>query len=181
MIVNDDRCDNGSRRRMDGKGDPWANAHRTALDKCHMVDIDGVFGLTAFGHNTGEHLFLECVPDHWENRLSALRQFAVVAMFDRKQYDGAQNKGGGPFSFAFYLHLCRVLSERQPSPARFFYVFGQNEPPWVMQEHDIDTGIKCGTPIRLDGLDWTTVWESIGLKRERDVLRKWTESKESAA
>ena len=82
--MNPRRDSRGVRIRADGKGDGWARAHRQLGATFNMTDFDGLMGLVAFAANTGEKLFMEYVPDNYRNRLNLIRQFAIVAMFDRK-------------------------------------------------------------------------------------------------
>ena len=59
-----ERHSNGVKVRADGCGDAWAQAHRKLGPTFNMQDIDALFGIMAFGQNTGDKLFLEYVPDN---------------------------------------------------------------------------------------------------------------------
>jgi len=165
---------NGVRRRVDGLGDGWAGAHRELGRGYHMSDVDALFGIEAFGHNTGERLFLEYEPDNYQNRMNRIRDFAVVGMFDRKTTLEAAYDDGNKLSLAFYLWTCRKLAAGQPKPPRFYFVIGGQEAPWTMIEHDIHTGEETGdrAVIRSAG-DFRTVWQALGLSSLRDELRAW--------
>ena len=169
------RLSNGVKVRVDGKGDAWSNAHRIQLgNDALMQDLDAVFGFTAFGHNTGERLFLEYVPDSWENRCNSMRNFGIVALFDRKASIGAAFSNKNALSSNFYRFLCRTVAMAQPIPPRFFYVIGGQEPPWLMIEVDINTGLEVGARVELKNSNFKTVWESLGLGQARNVLMRWT-------
>lgn len=62
----------------------------------------------------------------------------------------------------------------QPIPPRFFYVIGGQEPPWLMIEVDINTGVEVGARVELKNSNFKTVWESLGLGQARNVLMRWT-------
>jgi len=177
----DDRLDNGVRRRMDNLGDGWAAQHRETMRDAYMQDIDCIFGASFFGANTGERLFEEYVPDNRKNIGQSIRRFAVVAMFDRKKTEAAafSEIGSVVLSRAFYLWQCRILSQIQPRPVRFFYVIGENEPPWIMKELSTETAEVIGDTITLGRTDWNAIWKAIGLQEERRILREWLE-KETA-
>ncbi|NCC85188.1 MAG: hypothetical protein EOM03_13835 [Clostridia bacterium] len=169
------RLSNGVKVRMDGKGDAWSNAHRDQLgNNAFMQDLDAMFGFAAFGHNTGERLFLEYVPDSWENRHNSMRTFGVVALFDRKASLGAAFSGKNALSSNFYRFLCRLIASAQPIPPRFFYVIGGQEPPWTMVDVDICNGQEIGNRVELTSANFKTMWESLGLGSARNVLMQWT-------
>ena len=138
-----------------------------------MQDLDAMFGSVVFGHNTGDRLFLEYVPDNYENRTSMIREFALIAMFDRKSNEQCAYNTRNILSRAFYLWTCRTLSAKQPIPARFFYCFGGQEPPWRLVELDINTGFNTRNSVVLDGKNWLEVWQQLGLSQLRSDLAKW--------
>lgn len=161
---------NGTRARLDGKGDGWANAHRSFLGREHLMnDVDGAFGLEVWGGNTEERIFLEYEPDVYRTRFKLIRRFALVAMFDRKRDSDAARAAS--VSTAFYLWQARTLSQQQPVPGKFFFVFGGQEPPWTLQELDIQTGLPAGQPVVLPAVDWSVIWTQIGLAGLRGQLR----------
>lgn len=167
------RNGNGVKTRRDGRGDAWAAAHRDELgSRFLMQDVDASFGALVFGHNTGEKLFLEYVPDDYQNRTKATRDFAVVAMFDRKNSEAAAFANSNLVSRAFYLWQCRVFGTIQPIPPRFYYVIGNQQPPWRMVEIDILSSKQIATASVSVG-DWTTVWSSLGLIKLRNELVQW--------
>lgn len=170
------RNDNGVKVRLDGKGDPWANAHRDLLEKKYFLhDLDAVCGIVAFAHNTGERLFLEYVPDDYRNRPKTIRKFAIVALFDRKSTESHAFSGESLLGRGLYLHLCRILAAIQQAGPRFFYVIGGKVPPWRMIELDINTGERIGEISTVDGQSqtWRTVWNRIGLSQLRQQLVTW--------
>ena len=165
---------NGVKPRADGKGDGWANAHREQLGPdYHCQDIDGYFGFCAWGANSGDRLFMEHVPDGFKNANNLIREYAVVALFDRKSTTSAARCDRNIKSTSFYLWLCRNLSMAQPFPVRFFWVIGKDNPPWMMQELSIETGEEKEDMITLDKPDWRSIWDTIGLTDLRNSLKKW--------
>jgi hypothetical protein len=100
------RLDNGVRARMDGRGSVFGNMHREKLGNEYlMADMDGCFGFVAWGQNTAERIFLEYVPDGYENKGKAIRHFAVVAIFDKKKTNRAAGSDGARLSESFYLDI----------------------------------------------------------------------------
>lgn len=174
-----DRMGNGVKCRHDGQGDAWANEHRSALGSGdYLHDVDTLFGIQVFGHNTGEKLFLEYEPDNFENRAKILRSFAVVAMFDRKSSSGGAFCPENRLSLSFYLWQCRMFAQWQPTPPRFFIVIGGQSPPWQMIELDIYTGKKVGVPVQVDGSRFADVWNALGLRKLRRELKSWITEKQ---
>lgn len=172
-----ERLLNGSKARWDGKGDAWANAHRAELGSgCFMQDVDACFGTMVFGQNTGERLFLEYVPDDYVNRTKTIRDFAIVAFFDRKASIEAAYANKNLVSRALYVWLCRVLSQYQPIAPRFFYVVGGQIPPWRMIEIDILSDEKTEHPPIEKVTDWKRLWAALGLSELRDALARWVSS-----
>ena len=172
------RLQSGVKKRHDGQGDLWAEHHRQNLGRDFLMhDIDGCFGAVVFGHNTAERLFLEYVPDNYENRLEYIREFAVVGLFDRKRsFDWAMSNGNR-LSMSVYLYLCRSIAKTQPIAPRFFLLFGEHDkPPWEMIELDIETGeVVPREPVVItDATNWYPVWDTaLGLTKMRNELRQW--------
>jgi len=167
----------GVKERLDEQGDAWANQHRKSTPRdYYLQDVDAMFGAVFFGHNTGEKVFLEYVPDNYKNRTSKVRSFALVAMFDRKASRWAAFSNYNTVSCALYLWLCRVIGQSQPKQPRFFYVIGGDTPPWTMIEINIETGQEMGQEVRLDSADWTTVWNSLGLTSLRNELARFVQT-----
>lgn len=167
---------NGNKPRLDGKGDGWANTHRE-MDKLggvsgiYMQDLDACFGFYSFGQNTAEKLFMEYVPDSYENRMKSVREFRCVAIFDRKKSEDIAFSRTNLVSLAFHLWLCRKLGEDRLNKPRFFFVYGSNEPPWIMQEVDVNTGEPSPAKIVVqDAESMKTVWESFGLAEHRRLI-----------
>ena len=170
--------DNGVKDRMDGAGDSWAREHRVQLGNQYLMsDIDCLFGGVVFGQNTGERLFMEYAPDAWENRTKHIREFAMVAMFDRKKTRRAAMSAHNTLATAFYLWLARVHAGNQPKTPRFFYVIGGDNPPWQMMEVDIYTAEVTTKITQLDSVDWKTIWNSLGLTDLRNELLSWVEKR----
>ena len=169
---------NGVRSRIDGQGDGWALAHRDLGPTFNMHDVDAMFGVCAFGQNTGEKLFLEYVPDNYQNRFKTIRKFGYVALFDRKSSMQALMAERNKLSTAFYLSLCRTLGLSQPVMPKFFYVIGGQEPPWIIREVDIETGELLDNVAELHNAgnnDWRRVWKCLGLIELRETIRKWVD------
>lgn len=169
-----ERHHTGVKIRNDKQEDGWANMHRTELGNDHYLqDVDCMFGGVVFGQNTADRLFLEYIPDNYENRIEIIRSFAVVAMFDRKQTEKWAFSDRNRLSTALYLDICRTIATKQPLPPKFFFVIGKDEPPWSMIQIDIYLGEKISEPIILDKIQWSKIWESIGLKDLRNSLKNW--------
>ncbi|MBF0098376.1 MAG: hypothetical protein HQM04_17945 [Magnetococcales bacterium] len=167
--------DNGARARVDGRGDAWANEHRTSLGaRFNMMDLDAFFGTVCFGQNTVDRLFIEYVPDDYANRFKVLREFGLVAMFDRKSSLNAALEANNQISTAVYLWICRKLGIGQSNPPKFFFVIGGQDPPWEMIEIDIHNGEQTGLRATIvHHSDWRRVWETLGLASLRRELALW--------
>jgi len=159
---------------MDGKGDGWAEAHREHLgNDYYFQDVDCLFGGMVYGANTAERLFLEYAPDDYRNRENRIRNFAIISMFDRKRTLSAATHPRNTISLGVYLHLCRVIEKCQPVAPKFFFVIGDDSPPWAMYEVDINDGTIAETATILEATDWKQVWNVLGLRALRDRLSKW--------
>ncbi len=171
--------DNGARARVDGHGDAWANEHRHGLGMSfNMTDLDAFFGTVAFGQNTSDRLFIEYVPDEYANRDKVVREFGLVAMFDRKNSWRAAFEQRNRLSTAVYLWICRKLGVGQSKSPKFFYVIGGQLPPWQMVEIDIISGEATGVTANiLHRDDWQYVWEHLGLVPLRREIARWISSK----
>lgn len=168
-----DFTEHGVRPRYDGKGDGWADAHRRHLGlPFYMQDIDGVFGQTIFAANTADALFIEYEPDSIANRLRLVRQFGLIAFFDRKWSREAAIENSNPVQIAFYLWLCRMF-DWQPIKPRFFFVIGTEVPPWLMIELNTQSGEPVREVLLSAGSLWSDIWEAIGLAPGRRKLREW--------
>lgn len=171
------RNGHGVKQRLDGKGDAWASAHRQELGcNFHMQDIDASFGAVVFGQNTGEKLFLEYVPDNYQNREKRIREFAVIALFDRKATEEAAFANHSTVSRAFYLWQCRVFGTKQPIDPKFFLVIGRQEPPWKMIEVDIFSSETTGVTATINAGEWHEVWRTLGLTDMRNEIAKWLQT-----
>lgn len=171
------RNTNAVKQRLDGQGDEWANQHRRSLPKeFYLQDVDAMFGGVVFGQNTGERLFLEYIPDDYENRTKRIREFFVVSIFDRKTSEQAAFGNHNIVSTAFYLHMCRTYSNAQPYAPRFFFVIGNEEPPWEMIEIDIHDAKETGERVTLYRANWKKVWNRLGLSDLRRDLTAWLQT-----
>lgn len=171
--------DNGVKRRMDGRGDAWADQHRLLGKNYSMYDMDAVFGFVAFGQATADRLFLETQPNFSNNTSPFIRRFAFMAMFDRKASEAAAFCHENEYQTAFYLEQCRILSTNQPRPVRFFFCIGGHAPPWRLIEIDINTGDRLGSVILpADGKLWLPIWDALGLTDLRLELRTWINTSE---
>ena len=170
------RDPNGVRNRIDGKGDPWANQHRSQLGPTfNMTDVDGMIGLVAFASNTANKIFVEYVPDSYANHNNTIREFATVAMFDRKSSKSHAFSESNRVSLAWHLNTCRQLAKTQPKPPKFFLVIGQDSPPWTLIELNINDASQVAT-LNLTAANWKTIWEAVGLIALRSELRSWITS-----
>ena len=167
------RNKHGVKKRIDGKGDGWANEHRDHLAKeFYIQDVDCLFGAVAFGHNTAERLFLEYAPDNYDNHQKTIREFGIVALFDRKKTKNEAFSKRTTVSRGLYLWLCRKLRDVQGIGPKFFYVIGDDKPPWEMIELNIDTGETNLPTITLHSEEWTTIWQQLGLLELRQEITK---------
>jgi hypothetical protein len=173
---------NGVKRRHDGLGDAWANEHRSKLgSKALMNDIDGICGTISIKAIVEQHtensIFIEYEPDHRKNIGSKVRNFGIVALFDRKKSTSAALSSNNTLSLSIYLHICRVFRKNQDGIApKFFFVIGDKSPPWKLIEIDIDTGEKVGKSVVID--KWTVTWNKIGLFGIRKKLQRWIDGEE---
>jgi hypothetical protein len=177
------RLRNGVRARCDGKGDPWAREHRIELgNERFMTDLDGVMGAVLFERTCADETFCEYVPDVWSNRVSLVRDFALVACFERKRSRNlVVRRDGGlvpDVGTSFLLWLCRVVGTQQPLMPRFFFVFGQCA-PWEMTAVDPLTG-TVGKTYGYGRGEWHLTWDDSGITRARQELRHWLEKDRSA-
>jgi len=170
-----ERLVNGVKARADGKGDPWANLHREGLgNEAYMQDVDAMVGLVAWSANTAERLFLEVVPDSYENRVNEVRNFAALAYFDRKRSLVHAMSEANRFSRQVYTWHCRMWAELQPEAPKFFFVIGGNEPPWEMWDVDIynpQNVVLRGTVT--NAKDFEPLWRAVGLFEKRQRLVQW--------
>lgn len=166
------RLSNGVRARADGKGDLWGLLHRTELDnenhKFYMNDFDGLIGQLGFVVNGQERMFCEyCIADS-KPHMPSKKQFATVALFDRKKSVNALDVSA--VSRAYYCDVCRKLGQAQVRPPKFFYVIGLKS-PWEMSEVCITTEQITSTSIVHDG-DWMQFWRASGLIELRELLNQ---------
>lgn len=160
-----ERLPNGVRARVDGHGDPWADAHRVALDNRHyLTDLDGFACHIVDSH---DRIFAEY------ERAGIDGEYGLVAIFERKATYGTTEWNGAE-SAAFLRWLCRALGPRvQPVRPRFFYVFGLDRGPWDLQEIDIRTGAAKGQIRHLTELHWGPHWQELGLEASHRAIREW--------
>ncbi len=172
------RLENGVKARSDGKGDAWSNLHRTGLGNAtYMTDVDALVGLCGWSVNTAEKLFLEVVPDNYENRRSEVRKFAVVALFDRKRSLEYAQSAANQFTRQFYTWLCRTIGQTQPATPRFFYVIGSDQPPWDMYEVNTAKPEVCVHVGRIaNASEIAHIWKYAGLLEKRNALVQWVTS-----
>ena len=109
------------------------------------------------------------MPDHYDNRKDAIRQFGVVALFDRKRTEDAAFNNRAVVSKAFYLWICRSIATSQSINPKFFYVIGGDSPPWDMIEIDIFTGDRLDDTV-LWTEDWKEIWSQLGLSSLRESI-----------
>lgn len=164
----DDRLPGGAKARRDGKGEPWAEAHRLLGAGWQMLDLDAV----------------EFEPDNVENRGKLVRTHAIVAFLERKaSLDAAR---ASHVTVSVYLCLARIVANWQPYPPRFFFVIGGAAPPWTLQELDIATGKEIAPTWCVPALNvpeaqakealhqaLAKVWRDSGIYDLRVRLREW--------
>lgn len=173
--VQAERNESGVRVRRDGKGDEWANLHRDKLETfALMQDLDAIMGHISFAKNTTDQLFVEYVPDRWENRHSFIREFATVAMFDRKSSRSCLESAS--VSAAYQLHLCRVIREYQQEPPMFFFVIPHREGFEMVRVH-LETAEEIGAYVLPKNGEWREIWQQAGLISLRNKLRLFAENR----
>ena len=167
------RHTSGSKVRVDGGGDGWAGQHRTELGRGNfMQDLDVFAGTLSFATNGQDRVFAEYAPDSYVNARDTVRDFALVALFDRKSTRSAAMSNGNRLSLGFYLSVCRTYAAKQPTfPPHFYFVCGKSQ-PWEMIKIDIDTGDELET-YNYSERDWKQVWAESGLKAGRGILSEW--------
>ncbi len=171
---------NGVRVRHDNGGDEWANEHRLELgNQFYLEDLDGFIGSFGFARNGQDTLFAEYQPDGYENRMKDIREFALVAMFDRKQTYRAAFGDGSKLTRAFYLSQCRRNAKCQPIAPKFFYVVG-TESPWQMYELNIDNA-EVSHQFQLERGNWHEIWKIAGLIDARRSLEIWLKNASAPA
>lgn len=161
--------------RTDGKGDPWANLHRTKTDRrCLMGDIDGIEVMTDCGPMLmrGEDALFHEYACHTRN---GVLDVEVIAVFDRKIRRSDSWNESQQFKSSVYQGICYNLAKGQFIKPRFFFVYGDNQ-EWQIEEVDPVTGQRTGRLFTLDQLySWEPVWNELGLMRDRqraiDYLR----------
>lgn len=160
--------------RLDGKGDPWANSHRTELPaKYLMTDIDGLFGYLNFYKESQESLFLEYELNKHISHVHQ-EQFAIVAILDRKSSKETAFVQTNRLSRNFYCWLARTLGSQQPIEPLFFYVCG-NQSPWLTVEVNIHTGLPLIERPLYNG-SWPDFYRDSGLDRIRAILHQHFDS-----
>lgn len=164
---------NGVKPRYDKKGDQWAAMHRNLGPTFNMHDVDAVMGHVSFAENTGDRFFLEYVPDSYQNRYDRVRKFGAVAFFDRKSSLEFALSAKNTLSISFYLWLARAAAVEQPVAPLFFFVVGEQRPPWSLHEVDIYTGELTGKSAMVGAGSWSAMWSNLGICAVRDQLRRW--------
>jgi len=169
---NEERQENGVRRRMDGGGEPWSNDHRDCLgNDFHMQDIDALYGMVQFAKNASEKLFAEYVPDDYENRNEFAREFGLVALFDIKRTRGAAQSARLALSTKWYAWLARVVTFYQEVAPKFFFVIDEGE-SYHYLESDIWTGdIVAERTVPKTAKSWIGCWDELGLVDIRQQLK----------
>ena len=158
------------RPRIDSQGDRFANEHRRLGTADYMNDFDVMVGSMDFAKHTENTMFAEYEPDPVGNKGSVVRQFATVAIFDRKGHHGCCTMN---IATKYQLSVCRTLSAMQPVPVRFFWVIDVAQ-GWEMQELCIQTGDRLGTrKLPRDASLWRTIWDEVGLSGNRATLKAW--------
>lgn len=156
--------------RFDGKGDPWANSHRTELpSKYLMTDIDGLFGYLNFYKESQESLFLEYEINRHTSTVHQ-EEFAIVAILDRKSSKETALSQGNRLSRNFYCWLARAFAKEQVVEPLFFYICG-TRPPWLTVEINIHTGQPIVERYLIDG-KWKDFYRDSGLDRIRAILQQ---------
>jgi len=169
----------GTKKRMDGKGDLWANAHRDGKilpSSFYFQDIDGFAGIMSFRDDTENGLYFEYCLDSWENSGSLIRNIGYVALFDRKQSESIAFGKKNVLSTAVHLDLASKIGASQPVDPKFFYVVGLDS-PWKMIELDICTGERTGVSVIFnDKESWIPGFKTVGLLDIRRELNMWQDS-----
>jgi hypothetical protein len=173
-VSEEERLGNGVLARAKSGGDVWANFHRHRLDSLHlMVDIDCVLGATAIPEIWSDRVFAEMAPDARKNKNSIIREWCLVALFERKRTLHASQIENAVRSASFQLDLCRKYGHFQPVQPRFFFVVGTDD-PFTMHEVGITTGRSVGVPVVIESLEghWQRTWNELGLTAAHYELRE---------
>lgn len=167
----------GNKVRRDGGGDPWADEHRTKLDKCYMADVDYIVSLTLTGVDSEDKSFHEFATKRGSFKPSRKRKHATVAIFDRAATKEIALGDKKAFTLSQHLDLCERLGEVQPVAPKFFFVCGhRNAPSWLVIEMDIYTGEELQERT-LSSTDWEQDWRELGLLKQRATLQNWLDKK----
>ena len=169
----DRRLDNGVRRRMDGEGEPWSEAHRKLPRDFHMQDIDAMYGMVQIAKNASDQLFAEYVTDSGDTIDDVTREFGLVALFDIKSTRQALDNAQRSLSTKWYAWLARVVAAHQEVAPKFFFVLDQ-EDSYHYVESDIQTGeiVREHTAPKDTRLAWLTCWKELGLVKIRNDLKE---------
>lgn len=149
------------RKRVDGKGDPWANAHRFMLDeKDWMTDFDGFYAADENGTRleySEDRLFSEYACSR------GCREF--FAFFDRKKSRPSVLDKSATHRLETYAGLCYNLGKgQQIVKPKLFYVYGTSLDEWQIEEVDVISRKRSGELHNLNRLySWQPVWDLLGL------------------
>lgn len=148
--------------RYDNKGDAFAELHREELPSdCYFSDIDMIFGNISFSAGTEDTLFIEYLPDDFENRNNPTREFKALALIDRKESHEAALRATIPKQL--YQWLALMVTQAQKHQCRFFQAIGKDT-VFDLIEYDVVTGNKI-LEKQIANLNIYTVWKEIGLCR----------------
>lgn len=166
-----DRQPNGVRRRIDGHGDDFAEAHRTMQRDLYFTDVDARSEL--WGQLVVEKED-ECFFEYCVTARHGLIETAVTAWFDRKKLraDKCLMNENMMRSRHQFMGLCRDLGKIYPVRPRFFWICGSTD-PWDVLEWDVATGRhKPMMIVHYDNIG--RIWrESLQIFKDRDVMLEW--------
>lgn len=162
--------------RQDGRGHPWASAHRFMVPSNFvMTDIDSLCIVDESGTDLVEsenHLFSEYA------RGRAGTEF--IAFFDMKSTRRAIQTDVDLRQSSIYIDLCEKVGNGQVIKPLFFFVYGNGRDEWDIEKVDPISRQRSGKPFHLDRMyPWKPIWDELGLtdlrqRAEENVRRRAT-------
>jgi len=159
--------------RADGRGHPWANAHRVMLPPRYtLTDFDAIESVTESGADLveGEDTFF---GEYACGRAGT----EFIAFFDMKKQRADVQTAAAKHRSRVYVDLCEKVGNGQVIRPKFFFVYGGAPDEWDIEEVDPITRQRSGKLFHLDRLyPWEEVWKELGLidlrQRAEEQIRR---------
>jgi hypothetical protein len=169
------RTPNGVAIRRDGKGDSWANDHRSLGQGWNMRDEDETHRCVWEIDRRENLRFLEMNFDSYENKGKLIRKCGTLCRVDRKAtvWRAEKEIDSGAVSIAHMLQECRNDRAMQGGiGGRAFLACGKNY-PYTYIELDPFSGEELRREILADSSGWHDLYERLGLESEKSKLQRW--------